>query len=73
MRESITEISPWAPRRRADCSIEESRAWQNLLAEAWRKGTEYDFAITDAEDGSSPGGCGLNHIDCENRIANLGY
>ena len=73
VRESITEMSPWMPWCHADYSIEESRAWVESRAEAWEKGTEYDFAITDARDGFFLGGCGLNHIDQANRIANLGY
>ncbi len=72
-RESITEMSPWMPWCHADYSIEESRAWIESRAEAWAKGTDYDFAITDAKDGSFLGGCGLNHIDYKNPIANLGY
>ncbi len=73
VRESIAELSVWMPWCHADYSIEESRAWLELRAGAWEKGTEYDFAITDAKDGSFLGGCGLNYIDYKNRIANLGY
>jgi len=72
-RESITEMSPWMPWCHADYSIEESRAWVESRAEAWEKGTEYDFAISDAKDSFFLGGCGLSHIDRANRIANLGY
>ena len=72
-RESITEMSPWMPWCHADYSIEESRTWIESRAEAWAKGTDYDFVITGAKDGSFLGGCGLNHIDHKNRIANLGY
>ncbi len=72
-RESITEMSPWMSWCHADYSIEESRAWVESRAEAWEKGTEYDFAITDAKDGSFLGGCGLSHIAQANQIANLGY
>ncbi len=73
VRESIAELSVWMPWCHADYSIEESRAWVESRAEAWEKGTEYDFVITDARDGSFLGGCGLNCIDYKNRIANLGY
>ena len=72
-RESVTEMSPWMPWCHADYSIEESRAWVESRAEAWEKGTDYDFAITDARDGSFLGGCGLSHIDQANQIADLGY
>ncbi len=73
VRESVTEMSTWMPWCHADYSIEESRAWVESRAEVWKKETEYDFAITDARDGSFLGGCGLSHIDQANQIANLGY
>ncbi len=73
VRESIAELSPWMPWCHADYSNEESRAWLDLRAEAWEKGTEYDFAITDARDGFFLGGCGLNRFDHANRTANIGY
>ena len=44
-----------------------------MRAGAWEKGTEYEFAIIDAKDGSFLGGCGLNQINYKKRIANLGY
>ena len=73
VRESVTEMSPWMPWCHADYSIEESQAWVESRAEAWAKGTQYDFVITDARDGSFLGGCGLSRIDQANQIANLGY
>jgi len=72
-RESVTEMSLWMPWCHADYSIEESRAWVESRAEAWEKGTEYDFVITDARDGFFLGGCSLNHINHNSRIANIGY
>jgi len=73
VRESIAELSVWMPWCHADYSIEESRAWVEARAEAWEKGTQYDFVITDAKDGFFLGGCGLNRFDHANRTANLGY
>ena len=61
---------PWC---RADYSIKAGRAWVESRAEAWEKGTAYDFAITDARDGSFLGGCSLSHINQANQIADLGY
>ncbi len=72
-RESVTEVSVWLPWCHADYSIEEGRAWLESRAEAWEKGTAYDFAITDVRDGSFLGGCGLSDIDQANQIADLGY
>ncbi len=73
VRESIAEVSVWMPWCYADYSIEESREWIESRAEVWEKGTEYDFAITDSRDGLFLGGCGLNHINRADRVANLGY
>jgi len=73
VRESIAELSVWMPWCHADYSIEESRTWVESRAEAWEKGTEYDFVITDAKDGSFLGACSLNHINHNSRIANIGY
>lgn len=72
-RESIAELSLWMPWCHADYSIEESRAWIESRAEAWAKGTDYDFVVTDAKDGFFLGGCGLNRFDHANRTANIGY
>jgi RimJ/RimL family protein N-acetyltransferase len=41
--------------------------------EAWAKGTDYAFAICDAQAGTFLGSVGLNKIDYVNRVTNLGY
>jgi ribosomal-protein-serine acetyltransferase len=73
VRESIAEISPWMVWCHPDYSMEEAANWVNSCLTAWSKGTEYQFAITDAKGGSFLGGCGLNRIDPQHRWANLGY
>lgn len=72
-RESIAEVYPWLPWCHPDYTIEESTTWIAQCAERWRDGTSYNFAITDARDGSCLGGCGLNHLNQVDRVANLGY
>jgi RimJ/RimL family protein N-acetyltransferase len=72
-RESIAEVSVWLPWCYTDYSIEESQTWVEAQAEAWEKGTAYDFTITDPGNGLFLGGCGLNNIDPAGRMANLGY
>ena len=67
------ELSLWMPWCHAGYSLEESRTWVESRAEAWAKGIEYDFAITDCKDGILLGGCGLNQIDSACLWANLGY
>ena len=73
VRESIAELSPWMPWCHQGYSIKETRQWLDSCRQAWEKGSEYEFAITDSRDGVFLGGAGLNRIDIANRIANLGY
>ena len=72
-RESTAEVSVWLPWCHANYSIEESKTWIESCAEAWEKGTAYEFAITDSGSGLYLGGCGLNQINSAHKIANLGY
>jgi len=71
--ESIPQISLWMDWCHTNYSLEESRAWIESRADAWAKGTAYDFAITEAYSGFYIGGCGLNQIQTNNKVANLGY
>jgi len=73
VRESIAEVSPWAPWCRPEYSLEDARTWLASLPEAWAKGTDYDFAVVDPHDGSWLGGCGLNQFNRVHGFANLGY
>ena len=66
-------MTPWMPWCHANYSIEDSRNWVTARALAWSNGEAYEFAMVDARDGSYLGGCGLNHIDSANKMANLGY
>ena len=71
--ESMGEVSPWMPWCHPEYSLNDSIAWSATRDEAWQKGEEYDFVILDNNEGQPHGVCGLNHIDNDNRIANLGY
>ena len=73
VRESIAEVSPWMPWCHDGYSIEESQQWVGSRAQAWQEGTGYDFTIINADNGLFLGGCGLNHLDLDNKRANLGY
>lgn len=73
VNESITEVSPWMPWCNSDYSLEESQSWCESREEVWKKGTEYDFVIMDKRNNFPLGVCGLNHINVEERFANLGY
>lgn len=70
--ESASALSPWLPwchpaYRRADAD-----AWVARQADHWGRGVEYQFAVT-FSSGEYLGGCGINRIDGEHRLANLGY
>jgi RimJ/RimL family protein N-acetyltransferase len=60
---------PWCHPR---YSLDESRAWIEHCETAWEDGTEYNFAIVDHAH-RVLGGCGLNQLRAEHRVANLGY
>lgn len=71
--ESMGEISPWMPWCHPKYSLNDSIAWSTTRDEAWQKGEEYNFVILSNEENQPLGICGLNHIDNDNRTANLGY
>jgi RimJ/RimL family protein N-acetyltransferase len=73
VRESMAELGPWMPWCHPNYAIEETAVWVMARDEAWLKGTDYSFAICDARTGRFLGSVGLNHLDHQNRKANLGY
>jgi len=73
VRESIAELSPWMPWCHLEYSIDDTKTWFGSRPDRWQKGTEYDFLIEDRSDGHPLGICGLNNLDGENHLANLGY
>src|SRR5262245_9875013 len=70
--ESAREVSPWLPWCHAGYSVADSRTWIEHCVAAWAERSEYNFAVVDAA-GRYLGGCGLNQLRPEHRIANLGY
>lgn len=71
-RESVNQVFPWLEWCHPNYDISESRAWIEHCRAAWEAGEEYQFAIT-GPDGSYFGGCGLNRLELQHRVANLGY
>ncbi len=72
-RESITEVFPWIPFCHPNYSIEESKAFIEGRSEKMKKGTGYDFAITDTNTGKYLGGCGINRIQNDWKVRDIGY
>jgi len=73
VRESIAEVSKWAPWCPPDYSMSHCKPWLDSRAAAWSEGREYDFVILDARGRAFLGGCALNDINRTHNFANLGY
>jgi RimJ/RimL family protein N-acetyltransferase len=71
-QESMAELSPWMPWAHSKYSEADAAAWVHTTREARLSGEMYDFAIVDA-DGRYAGGCGVNHINRLDAVANVGY
>ena len=72
VRESMDELIHWMPWCHPDYAISEARDWIGRQVAAFEARDEYNFAIVDG-DGRIAGVCGINAINRENRLANLGY
>jgi len=73
VRESLAALKPWMSWAHDDYRVEETRDFINRTIETWEKEAAFAFAITDARDGKFLGGTGLNNLNQEYRLANLGY
>jgi RimJ/RimL family protein N-acetyltransferase len=72
VRESIEEVGAWLEWCHPDYSIDESRSWIDRCIDNQAAGRELNFVVVDTED-RLLGGCGLNRIQHDHRVANLGY
>jgi len=70
--ESIGEMSPWMPWCHSGYSLHDAINWLMEQDEQRARGLAHEFAIVDSE-GRYLGGCGVNQIRREYRLANLGY
>ncbi len=71
-RESIADVYPWLPWCHPDYKLEDSENWIAAQLDNWQNKTEFEFAIF-AGNGTYLGGCGLNQVDNDKKVANLGY
>jgi len=72
-RESMEELMPWMYWCHADLSLQEIKGWIDSRPQTWEDDMGYHFAIIDSQKGSFLGNCGLDHIDHQNKVAELGY
>jgi len=73
VQESVAEIMPWMGWCTLAYDEEITKPWLATLPESWKEGSQFALAITDAHNGEFLGGTGLNHINYQYRLANLGY
>lgn len=71
IHESVDQVHPWLPWCHAGYSLEDAHTWIEHCRRAQQQGTEHNFAITGGD--RILGGCGLNQLRPEHRLANLGY
>lgn len=69
---SLADLQPWLAWATPAYSVAHAQWWVGDARQQRAAGTAYEFVITDAAD-QVVGACGLNRIDAENRMANLGY
>ncbi len=70
--ESVEQVGPWLPWCHHGYDLKEACDWIARCEQNRRGGTEYNFTIVDGT-GRLLGGCGLNQLRPEHRLANLGY
>lgn len=71
-RESIAEMKPWMPWCNEDFTLTAAEDWiRTKMAEAEEK-TSFELSIR-RSDGRFLGGCGINTVDPEHQVGNLGY
>ena len=73
VRESVPELSRWMSWCHENYSMAEAEAFLAALPEAWRVGAEYGFFSFDAPTGALLGGVGLNYVNRDYMMCNLGY
>jgi len=70
--ESIEHVFPWLEWCHPGYRLQQASEWVKRCDSLWKDGREYNFAIVDGSN-RILGGCGLNQIRHEHRLANLGY
>ena len=70
-RESVNEVGVWMPWCHPGYKLSDAEWWIESTVTGRNEKSMYDFAIV--ADGAYAGGCGLNHINWSDRLANLGF
>ena len=70
--ESREHVARWMEWMTPDYSLDHAAKWVEFAIGAWERGDAYEHVIVD-ETGALVGSCGLNHVDRQCDLCNLGY
>ncbi|MDP2370065.1 GNAT family N-acetyltransferase [Rhodoferax sp.] len=72
-RESTASVGKWMPWCHAQYSEQEARDWFEVCQQHLLDETAFEFGVFDAAGGELLGGAGLNMINRQHNLCNLGY
>jgi RimJ/RimL family protein N-acetyltransferase len=71
--ESRAALAPWMPWMHDGYTIADTADWLGARDAEWDAGQDFSMLVVDTASGAALGASGLNQINREQRIANLGY
>jgi RimJ/RimL family protein N-acetyltransferase len=71
--ESVEHVSEWLPWCTPAYSFQNAIDWTASAEKVWEAGTDYRFIIEDRETKKILGTIGINQIDPQHKIGNMGY
>ena len=71
--ESVERVGKWMGWLTDAYSVAESIEWARGAGADWGQGSRHEFVIIDTSSGQVCGCCGLNRINQEDLVCNLGY
>lgn len=72
-RASVAEVGRWMRWCNDNLTLAQCERWLEAQVSAWDAGKAYEFAIFDRVAGHLVGSAGLNRVDSDAYLANLGY
>ena len=73
VHESLTELHPWMDWATDAYDEATARRWLEFAQLYWKHSSGFQFAITDAVSGQYIGNCGVDGINPQSLLCNLGY
>jgi RimJ/RimL family protein N-acetyltransferase len=73
VRESVATVGRWQDWCTASYDDASATNWIELCRQTWLLGDGFEMLIVDANTDAILGGMGVNHLNREQRFANLGY